>query len=509
VKYLAQTVGVLCLAATISSTMGAPGTLRFTDVSVSSGVLAALDGMIAESTATGYANCGPHGIQWADANGDGYDDFLVTNIFQDHALYDLYLVNRLNGTFVEVAGPAGLRANASKENQIHKGTWFDMDADGDYDLFTGNTMGRRSNLYRNGGSGRFADVTDHSPALLESRNTGIRGSSAADVDGDGDLDLIAGAWSNLGEGTTDDEIYLNDGTGRFTELRVLDRSDGGNQGMQATDYDLDGDIDIYLAKRDAPNQLWQNDGKGKFEDVAPRLGLDATEKLGQDGATFADLDNDGDLDVILAGGEQVKFFRRERDGSFADLGALGVARFTGIYTAAVGDVDNDGHLDVYVPADSEVYLGDGAWRLQRTQGMMDSPPEVGDPRCAAFADYDNDGDLDFAIAQKRGKTYLYRNELNGGNWLKVRLISPQGVGGAFGAKVLVYEQGHLGESDRLLGMREANGGYAYCAQNSPVLHFGLGDETQVDVRVVFQLGGDRSLRGVPAGQTIVVDGRRR
>ena len=129
---------------------------------------------------------------------------------------------------------------------------------------------------------------------------------------------------------------------------------------------------------------------------------------------------------------------------------------------------------------------------------------INDPRGIAFADIDDDGDLDFAVGCKRSRNWLIRNNLNSGNWLKVRLISPQGQAGAFGAKVRVYS---LGSANRtLVGFREARSNNGYLGQNDPVLHFGLGTQKSAELVVRF-LDGTVVRRSVAARQTVTIDGR--
>lgn len=101
---------------------------------------------------------------------------------------------------------------------------------------------------------------------------------------------------------------------------------------------------------------------------------------------------------------------------------------------------------------------------------------ISDPRAIAFADINDDGDLDFAIAAKRSSNWLVRNDFNSGNWLKVKLVSPLGQAGAFGAKTFVYPAGSIGVTQ--IGHRESKSNYGYLGQDDPLLHFGLGDARQ-------------------------------
>ena len=98
---------------------------------------------------------------------------------------------------------------------------------------------------------------------------------------------------------------------------------------------------------------------------------------------------------------------------------------------------------------------------------------------------------------------LVRNNWDSGNWIKVRLISPQGQAGAFGAKVRVLTAG--GEPT-VLGMREAKSAYGYLAQDDPVLHFGLGEAFMVSVEVDFVTGERVTVENIFAKQTVTIDG---
>jgi hypothetical protein len=166
------------------------------------------------------------------------------------------------------------------------------------------------------------------------------------------------------------------------------------------------------------------------------------------------------------------------------------------------DLDNDGDVDLVFAGDDVCYLNDG-------KGAFSQGPEIpvrglNDPRGIAFTDIDNDGDLDFAVACKRSRNGLLRNELNGGNWLRIRLISPQGQAGAFGAKTRIYPANQAGTGKALLGGREARSNNGYLGQNDPVLHFGLGAFEQVDVEVTFLDGTTVTRGGVRANQTIAI-----
>lgn len=205
------------------------------------------------------------------------------------------------------------------------------------------------------------------------------------------------------------------------------------------------------------------------------------------------------MDLLLAGNDEGHLYLNDGDATY-----IHQQSFAGTdgYMGGFADLDNDGDLDLYFAGDTKVYLNDGAARF--TAGP--TVPVVGrsDPRGVAFADFDGDGDLDFAIGDKRAKrNYLIRNDLaNGGSWLKVKLVSVQGQAGAFGAITTVYP---AGESTRI-GVRESQSNSGYLGQNDSVLHFGLGDHEVVDLEVRFLDGSVVKRSGIRASQTVLIRG---
>jgi hypothetical protein len=173
------------------------------------------------------------------------------------------------------------------------------------------------------------------------------------------------------------------------------------------------------------------------------------------------------------------------------------------YMAGPADLDNDGDLDLVFAGDSKIYLNNGSGVF--SMGPTVPVSGINDPRAVAFADIDNDGDLDFAIGVKRARNWLVRNDYSGNNhWLKVKLVSPNGQAGAFGAKVKIYPAGK-NKKGSLLGLREAKSNYGYLGQDDPVIHFGLGDHESVDIQAVFLDGSEIVISDVPANRTIAIE----
>jgi hypothetical protein len=445
-------------------------TLDFTDVTTSAGV-------------AGPSTFGGHGIQFADVDEDTLVDFYVTRNFEPRDMGELFYHNNGNGMFDEEAAARGI---VNFDTGSHGGVWADLDNDGDFDLFNGSYDQNR--VYRNNGNGFFADVTAGSGLPIQSLPT--RGVIAFDMDRDGDLDLFA--VSNSG-GSNDppgelNEVYRNDDAFSFTPVAAgaLESAPAG-QGAVAVDFDNDGDLDVFAGNRTGPVNVLRNNGSGVFSQVAPAtIGLD---REARDGISFADIDNDGRLDLLL----NKHLFRAIGDGQFTFVRTFESA--TNHYMGGFADLDNDGDFDLAFPGRNYVYLNDGSGSFSPSTAFPMGT--VNDPRCVAFGDIDNDGDLDIAYAQKRLFNLLVRNDLESTNrWIKVGLRGASGQAGGLGARVIVYEPGGLGDSARRITWTEQTGAYGYLAQNDPVLLLGVGKFGSVDMRVAFPGGGTVDLRDI-------------
>ena len=441
---------------------------------------------------------GGHGTAFADATGDGRPDLYVTTNFAG-PVADQFFVNQGAGRFLESGAQRGV---ADYDAGSHGAAWGDLDNDGDLDLFNGTTgAGEPNDVYRNDG-GTFTDVT---PSAVRARREATRGIALFDMDRDGDLDVYAvSGWLGAGDPYGErNELYRNDGRMRFSPVDdpVAATAPAG-QGVTDTDFDGDGDVDLIAGNRDGGLVILRNRGAA-FALVDPReIGI---KHRAYSGVTAADIDTDGDVDLLLVGldgaGETVgHLYRNSGAGTFRHLRDF--ANVDG-YMGGFADLDNDGDLDLVFAGDDLVYLNDG-------EGAFSAGPAVpvagiDDPRAIAFADVDADGDTDFAVGVKRSSNRLIRNDLNVGstNWLKIRLRSRQGQAGAFGAKVVVYPSAG---GTRPLAFRESRSANGYLGQNDPVLHVGLGSATRVDVAATFLDGTTRVLSGVTANQTVTIDG---
>ena len=150
------------------------------------------------------------------------------------------------------------------------------------------------------------------------------GMAAADLDGDGDLDLVL-----LGRADGLVGLYENNGVGIFTNRSATSAiaATAAGAGVSAFDYDSDGDLDLYLAQKNRASKLWRNDGALSFTDVTRAAGLELTAPV--TGTSVADYDGDGWLDLavcVYSASQANKLYRNQGDGTFAEVGAaLGVA----------------------------------------------------------------------------------------------------------------------------------------------------------------------------------------
>ncbi len=447
----------------------------------------------AVSGTAGPNHFGGHGAQFADVDRDGFSDFYVTmneTGFGDMA--ELFYRNIDGTAFSEEAAARGVD---NFDTGSHGGVFADFDNDGYFDLFNGSYDQNR--IYRNDGAGRFEERTVQ--AGLPSRSWPTRGVAAFDMDLDGDLDIAAiNGYLGSGDPAQErNEFYRNDGGFTFTAVNTEPLfSAAGGQGITDTDFDNDGYIDLFVANRSGPVVILRNVAGTGFEIVAPAsMGI---AHFAGDGISVGDANNDGFLDLLLDN----EFYLADGDGTFTHRQTLSGPRIP--YMGGFADLDNDGDLDVVIPGANFVYWNDGAGVF--TASAVFSLGEIDDPRSVAFSDIDNDGDSDFFYAQKRTFNILVRNDLASTNrWLKVLLYRESGQIGAFGARIFAYEAGGLGDPGRLVTWREIRSQDGYLSQSDPRVVLGLGGNDRVDVRVVFPGGGEVTLLDVAAGQSLEIE----
>jgi hypothetical protein len=245
-----------------------------------------------------------YGASFVDYDNDGLLDLYCANygVGKKNVLYR----NNGNGTFTDVTDQAGV----GDRSWSWMGVWADVNNDNFPDLYVVNGRypdGEPNKLYLNNRNGTFTEVAKK--AGVDDANWGL-GAAFGDIDNDGDQDLFV---SNYVGGNN---LYLNKGDGTFTKAteRVKGGHDGWGKGPTFGDVDHDGDLDLYEGDCKLANQLYLNDGKGNFANVADSQPKLKCEGVRTKGTSFADIDNDGDLDLyVIHWGAPNKLFKNTQD----------------------------------------------------------------------------------------------------------------------------------------------------------------------------------------------------
>jgi len=502
---LSQTRAGLFFIGLIGTAVFSYGQIHFTEVS-------------AEFDVRGYSYFGGHGVCWVDVNRDGRIDIFVKNqgAVDLPAVPDILFINY--GTyFVDEAGTRG--AADAYAYGTHGAVFVDLDGDRDFDLFASTTYGGISpaynHLYRNNGNAFFEDITS-SIVPAQTTDLSARGVAAADFDGDGDIDLYFSnplpdpdPYNPLPSPPQSlPNFYINNGDGTFTpEYRGIDWI-SFTQGVATGDFDGDGDIDIAQAMWGAPSTVYRNDGTGHFRNVGGQIGLPISTGDFDNGIVWADVDNDGDLDLAIVGEGGVALYRNTAS-QYSRYQVILWARPTGGFHVSFGDFDNDGDLDLYLSGDN-IYENDGQGNfavIPESESGLEDSLTMEDPRGAALADFDGDGDLDIYVTNKDGYNRLFRNDLNNTDWIEAEIMNdPHGHVGSIGAKLDLYQAGHVGQPAYLKGHREMTGEYGYLGQDMPIAHFGApaAGGAKYDLRVTFPDGTQRVYSGLTPGQKVQV-----
>jgi hypothetical protein len=451
------------------------------------------DGTFEDVTdAAGVAGAGHwgSGVAVADADDDGWPDLLVTN----HGPLVLYR-NRGDGTFEDVAPSAGL-----DDSGWYTGAAFlDADSDGDLDLYVA----------------AYIDCTLDD--VLAARRT---------LDWKGVDKVASGPFGMPG---AKDLFFLSDGQGGYAEATeaagLADRSLGFGFAVLATDIEGDGDADLYIANDSDANYAYRNEGEGSFREVGLWTGA-AFDRGGAAqagmGAAVGDVDGDADLDLFVTNfsEDQSTLYAGDGLGFFEDVtltAGLGTATYTPLsWGTVLADLDNDGDLDlvianghIYPQVDDHPEIGqryaqraqlfenDGAGRFTDVTDRAGPGFAVARPaRALAAGDYDDDGDIDLLLSNLDAPPTLLRNDSACGSWLIVDCAPPPGRGTAIGTRLTATV------GDRTL-VREVASSGSYLSAHDPRVHFGLGDATQVDRLVIrWPDGTTTEMENVAPGQIV-------
>ncbi|MCH8904832.1 MAG: VCBS repeat-containing protein, partial [Bacteroidetes bacterium] len=481
------------------------------------------------------------GVTMVDINNDGWLDIYVCRSFSDHRpdrRANLLYVNNGDETFTE----KGIEYGIADTSYTTQASFFDYDLDGDLDLYVGNhprdflytelivnakkgnytrnepVIGTSDRLFRNNGNGNFTDVTIEAGVL----NFGfLLGIVTSDLNDDGWPDIYV-----ANDHAEPDLLYINNGDGTFTNKAddALRHMSNFSMGMDLADYNNDGLIDIvvldmmaednYRQKTNmsamAPEQFWMfvkmgfhyqfmrnvlqlNNGNGSFSEVANLAGISNTDWSWA--ALLADFDNDGFKDLFVANG-----YRKDvRANDYLNEAREYVKQ----------SILEDKPVDLYEISTKspETKLSNYLYRNNGDLTFTDVTVDVGLDDLsfsygAAYADLDNDGDLDLVVTNLADNAFIYRNlctENTNQNYLRVKMNGGTSNRMGIGVKVrLFYEdKQQIQELTLTRGFQSAVEG---------ILHFGLGSVDKVDKMVIEWPGGTHEiLTDVKSNQVLVVN----
>jgi hypothetical protein len=496
----------------------------------------------------------PPGVGVCDVDQDGWLDIYVPNGCDLYGREDApkarnYLFRNLgNWKFDDVTEAAGVALPIYSNGCV----FGDYDNDGDPDLYVTNYG--PNNLFRNKGDGTFEDVSLEAGVAEERWGLGC---AFGDYDADGDLDLYVVNYvefdivksrrecpvgidpqgnkviSSCGPDmypAQSDVLFRNNGDGTFTDVtKEVGVYQPGGKGLVVifTDYDNDGDQDIFAGNDNVEDFLFQNQGDGTFRNEAFTTGVAMDHQLSavaSMGVDLADYDGDGELDMFLCNYQERanQLWRNEGNGFMENVTIISGVGPPSINSLCFGtsffDYDNDGWVDIFTacghvyPGIDQITEADVHYRQKNQlyrnmrdghyQEILDAGPGlevVGSSRGAGFGDIDNDGDVDIIVGQNDGDLLALRND--GGdalNFIFLQFVGVKNNRNGIGVRVDLTCQGHV-------QVRETRAGASFMSQSDFRLHFGIGEAGVVDkVEIRWPMGQTQTFENLSANSWYVI-----
>ncbi len=469
------------------------------------------------------------GVAVLDIDGDGWLDVFLVNgttlegFPRDKAPICHLYRNRHDGTFEDVTARAGVGQTGWGQGACAA----DYDNDGSDDLFV--TSWGQNHLYRNRGDGTFEDATARA-GLQNAKPRWGSGCAFLDYDRDGRLDLLVANYIDFDLASAPvpesglcrykgvpvacgppglrggkNVLYHNTGNGTFEDVSVRSgiTAAAGTYGLGVStlDFDDDGWTDVYVANDSNPSALYRNNHDGTFTDIAVTAGCaysqDGKPQAGM-GVAVGDYDRNGTMDIFKTNfaGDTSTLYANTGGGLCDDRTfQAGIGRNTRWLGWGVSftDLNLDGWLDLFlvnghVYPEVEQLTSEAGYRqrkvVYRNQGngrFEDVTKALGEPvttpkagRGAAFADIDNDGDIDVIVNNVNDTPDLFQTSVAPGrSWLLVKLAGVTSNRSAIGARVRAI-------TGKDVQTQEVRGGGSYYAQNDLRVHFGLGQAARLD-----------------------------
>lgn len=419
-----------------------------------------------------------------DVNNDGLDD--IVRLSAGHDLYIEY--QHVNHQFTSVhIGDFGGGNGWSWGMAV-----ADVDHNGYKDVLAGG-YGPAVRIYKLNSTGTGGTLYS-----LPNSNFFLQNVTFLDVNNDGWEDVF------LCDDNAPAHIYTNDGTGNFAASNIInfqihpwnvgnDPADSGNYGSVWTDFDNDGDMDLYIAKcRQASNDpndprridvLFVNDGNNNFTNMDTAYGVANGAQTWT--ASFGDLDNDGDQDLMVTNHDiNSQIFENDGTGHYTDI-TINTNFALGNYTpieSQLEDFDNDGLLDIIITGSrARIFHNDGNMTFSEVLNTFDN----NNMESFALGDLNHDGKVDvygsyaniYTTPTGVNDVIWLNTENNSNHWITFQLKGTQSNMSAIGAKVELF--GTWGEQ-----VREVRSGESYGNCSSFMLHFGMGQSSTIDSAVI-------------------------
>jgi hypothetical protein len=370
--------------------------------------------------------------QWSlvvgDVNNDGFNDLICGGRYDGVKLL----------TSLDEASDFEMSFLPEDDLFMQASNMVDINNDGYIDYFACHDDAE-SRIWRNDSTGHFVPADDwiDMSTVPASDNSGNYGSIWTDFDHDGDIDLYIAKCrqgvNNPSDPRRINALYVNDGNGNFTEQAEAANLKIGAQSWTADfqDIDNDGDYDCFVTNHDAPSMLLENDGSGVFTDITEGSGISIGGLPIQ--GVMRDFDNDGFVDIIVAGSAHF-LYRNNGDKTFTEV--EDIFDDNDMESFAIGDLNHDGFLDVY----------------------------------GGYAEiYTTPSNIDDVLWLNKG------NEEH--HFVAVRLVGQQSNSNGIGARIEIY--GEWG-----IQVREVRAGESYGIMNSMTQHFGLGTAELIDSMII-------------------------
>lgn len=422
-------------------------------------------------------------VNFIDFNNDGWEDIFISNGLKG-GQQDLLYLNDGTGNFTPITNQDIVQI----ANPSDGASFADYNNDGHIDGMVSSWYGSEDLLYLNNGSGKLkynAQAGIETGSFAETASFG-------DFDGDGWLDV----YVTISGGTLENHLYRNLKNGKFRLVtnHTLVAETKTSRGAIWLDYNDDGFTDLFVTNEgNNTNDLFKGKANGVFEKIT--AGDLVTQTRSSMTASWGDIDNDGDFDVFIGNSGYLVEVRNqlfENTGNgFSAILTDTAARFRGCtYGSAFADYDNDGDLDLAIAngfcstnLENRLYQNQGDGSFIDVTNLLPANNSI----CSyglAWGDVNNDGFQDLVIANCKNSTQdtekgnsLLINQGNSNNWLKIKLQGTQSNTSAIGAKIRLKATLN---GKAVWQIREIRSQSGYAGQNSLVAHFGLGDANSVD-----------------------------